>query len=136
MKSDCKDVSIEISYAIYKRNFKIKVKQTARVEFSADTKFFHVKCFIEDFQRVIKQYKYCVNNALYCKIYLSCGVYESVGDGKNINSRSFDGWQFDGIPEDAEGLHLNPDARYTDECHDIYIDFAEPLLGQLAEAYI
>lgn len=134
MRSECKVVALRISYEKHERNCTVTVARGASIDFGMITKFEDVADFLQDWEKCMAGYRYCLKNALLCKIDLSVGLYERQ-NGELVQC-GYDRWWFDGIPEDAEGLHLIPDERYTDECHDIYITFAEPLLGELAEANI
>lgn len=134
MRSECKVVVLRISYEKHEKNCTVTVARGASVDFGMVTTFEDVADFLQDWKKCMAGYRYCLKNSLWFKADLSVGLWERQ-NGELVQC-GYDRWQFDGIPEDAEGLHLNPDERYTDECHDIYIDFAEPLLEQLAEANI
>jgi len=71
-------------------------------------------------------------------VYLSSAVYDWIDGPERLETRSFNGWQFEGVPMDGdiEGLYLSPDLRYTKPEYDIYIDLSRPLLSQLAETHV
>lgn len=133
-----KSVVIEISYTAFGKNAKITVERKADIDFGTETNFDQIAKFLEDAKKVIQGYKYCVKNGVFCRVYLSSAVYEEVEGSEGSKSRCYNGWKFEGNPMDgdADGLYLSPDLRYTREEHDIYIDFSEPLLSQLAGAHI
>lgn len=133
-----KSIGIRINYQQTSKNVEVTVDRKAEMDFGTETTFSQVEGFLKDFHKVIQSYKHCVKNGIFCKVYLSSAVYEMPGDAGTLHSRSFNGWQYEGVPMDgdAEGLYLSPDTRYTNEEHDIYIDLSKPLLSQLAEAHI
>lgn len=136
MDKEFKSVDIEIFYENVRKNMKVNVQRSARVNFGTETSFAQVEEFLEEFQKVIQCLKYCVRNAVFCKVYLSSAVYERSGTADTLKSISFNGWKFEGIPSEVDGMYLSPDLQYTSEEHDIWIDFTQPLLSQLAEAHI
>lgn len=138
MNREFKSINIEISYETRSKNAKITVERKAQVDFGTETNFEQIAKFLEDAKKVVQGYKYCAKSGTFCKVYLSSVIYDC-GEGlERLKSRSFNGWKFEGNPMDgdADGLYLSADLRYTPEEHDIYIDFSEPLLSQLAGAHI
>lgn len=138
MHKEYKHVEMELSYKVYRKNVKVTVERKAGVEFGAETDFAQIAEFLKDVKKVIQGFKYCAKNGVFCKVYLSSAIYDVVDGPESLKSRSFNGWQFEDVPMsgDGEGMYLSPDTRYTVESHDIWIDFAQPLLGQLAQAHI
>ena len=137
MRNEFKVIEISISYAENKGNTRVDVCRKAELEYSLETKFAAIERFLEDFQSVLCSYKHCMKASTYCKVYLSIATYDHAQSPTTLHQTSFDGWKFEDVPSvDDEGLYLSPDVRYTDEQHDIYIAFAEPILNQLAQASI
>lgn len=138
MSKEFKCVEIDISYKKIGKNVEVAVERKASINFGVETTFADMNGFLDDVKKVIQGYKYCVKNGVFCRVYLSSAVYERVDGPEYLKSQSFNGWRFEGVPEDgdAEGLYLSPDPKYTNEEHDIYIDLFKPLLSQLAEAHI
>ena len=137
MRKEFKSISIEMSYTKTMRNCQVEVTRKAELELSTETTFTAISHFLEDFKKVLQGYKHCMKAATYCNVYLSVGQYDKTESIDTMTQTSFDGWKFEGVPScDDEGLYLSPDERYTNECHDIYLDFGEPLLEQLAQAHI
>lgn len=143
MQKEFKSIRIEITYTKHTEVSQVDVRRNACIEFGVDTTFSDMDKFFKNFKRVISAYKHCAKIGTFCKVYLSISNWERASlptdtvEG-NLKQLSFRGWYFEDVPMagDVEGLHLNPDTRYTEEQHDIYIDFAEPLLRQLAQANI
>lgn len=133
-----KSINIEISYTKWSRNTEVSVTRKASVDFGTETTFAAIEGFLEDVKKVIQGYRFCAKNGLYCKVYLSSSVYGCGNKAEDLKQHSFDGWKFEGNPMDGDtdGLYLSPDLQYTPAEHDIYIDFSESLLSQLAGAHI
>lgn len=137
MRNEFKVIELSISYTESKGNTKVDVCRKAELEYSLETTFAGIAHFLEDFQSVLNSYKHCMKAATYCKIYLSIATYDQARSPLTLHQTGFDGWKFEGVPcANDEGLYLTPDVRYTNEQHDIYIAFAEPILDQLAQASI
>ena len=138
MNKEFKSVEIEIRYEVARKNGKVTVERNARVDLGVETGFAQISGFLEDAKKVIQGYKYCVKNGVFCKVYLSSAIYDRIDGPGSLTTRTFNGWQFEGVPMDGdiEGLYLSPDLQYTPEEHDVYIDFSKTLLSQLAEAHI
>ena len=138
MEKEFKSIGIEISYTSHSKNTEVTVHRKADISFGTETTFARIEGFLEDFKKIVQCYKYCAKNAVFCKVYLSCAVYDMPDSIETLKSRSFICWQFEGVPQDgdADGMYLSPDPRYTSQEHDIYIDFSESLLSQLAAAHI
>lgn len=133
---EMKNISCEISYEVSTENRVVRVLQKAHLCFGTETQFHALQKFLRDMDMVIQEYKKCAENIIPCNVYLSVATYYKPED-RDLETQSFDGWHFEGVPSsDDEGLYLSPDVRYTNETHDIYIDFSKPLIDQLAEAHI
>lgn len=137
MNKEYKSVHIRISYTKYSRNSEVSVTRKAGVTFGTETTFAQIEGFLGDFKKVVQGYKYCAKNGSFCEVYLSVSTYTGGDAASQLKQLSFNGWKFEGTPDyECEGLYLSPDTQYTSEEHDIWIDFSEPLLSQLAEANI
>lgn len=137
MRNEFKSIEITITYTKTNRNTKVNVSLTAALEYSLETKFADIERFLEDFKKVLNGYKHCMKTATYCAVYLSIATYDQAQHYTTMQQNSFDGWKFEDVPSvDDEGLYLSPDVRYTNEQHDMFITFAEPILSQLAQANI
>lgn len=137
MRNEFKVIELSIFYSESRRNTKVDVYRKAELEYSLETKFAAIEQFLTDFQSVLNSYKHCMKAATYCKVYLSVATYDHAQEHTTLHQTGFDGWEFEGVPNvDDEGLYLTPDVHYTNEQHDIYIAFAEPILNQLAQASI
>ena len=137
MRNEFKIIELSISYTESKGNAKVDVCRKAELELSTETTFAGISQFQKDIQSVLNSYKHCMKAATYCKVYLSIATYDQAQNPTTLHQTSFDGWKFEDVPSvDDEGLYLSPDVRYTNEQHDIYIAFAEPIIDQLAQASI
>lgn len=137
MRNEFKSIEITITYTKTNRNTEVEVKHKAELEYSLETRFSSIERFLEDFKKVLNGYKHCMKNATYCQVYLSVATYDHAQGPATLQQTSFDGWKFEDVPSvDDEGLYLSPDVRYTNEQHDMFIAFAEPILSQLAQASI
>ena len=125
-----KAVGMTIEYSYRNSKSQVLIKHEANIYFGSGTPFSDISEFLHDVNRILTAYKACIKNCIYCKVNLD--AYRA----PDVNLDCFDAWSFEGIPEDKEGLYLSPDTRYTDMAHDIYIDFSQLLLEQLAEAHI
>ena len=137
MRNEFKSIEITISYTKTKRNTQVEVRHNAELEYSLETTFAAIERFLEDFKTVLSGYKHCMKTTTYCKVYLSVATYDQAQSPVTLHQTGFDGWKFEDVPcVDDEGLYLSPDVRYTNEQHDMYIAFAEPILSQLAQASV
>ena len=137
MRNEFKTIEITITYTKTNHNTEVEVKHKAELEYSLETTFASIERFLEDFKKVLNGYKHCMKNATYCQVYLSVATYDHAQSYESLHQTSFDGWKFEDVPSvDDEGLYLAPDVRYTNEQHDMFIAFAEPILSQLAQASI
>lgn len=136
MANKVKCVSFEIRYTQSNNSCEVKIRKTAKLELGATTTFASIAAFLADWEKCMASYRHCSKKSIFCEAYLSVGIYATQIDGQ-FTSESFNGWEFADIPEyECDGFYLQPDVRYTNEEHDIWINFSLPLLDQLAEAKI
>lgn len=139
MRNEFKQIAITIGFTKAKRNTEIKVTRCAELEYSIETTFESIERFLEDFKKVLKMYKNCAKEGTFCSVYLSVSTFQVTRNSEFITQTNFDGWKYEGNPNldaDENGLYLSPDLKYTEAERDIFIDFSESIISQLAQAHI
>lgn len=84
--------------------------------------------FLDGLQEMVKVYKRCIREELWCEIELSVAEY-NVTDSDWIQTK-YDRWTYMGYPANDDGfrtddntinIYLSPDTKYTNEHRDILI---------------
>lgn len=85
--------------------------------------------FLDGLQEIVKAYKRCIREELWCEIELSVAEYNVTESDWWIQTK-YDRWTYMGYPANDDGfrtddntinIYLSPDIKYTDERHDILI---------------
>jgi hypothetical protein len=105
------------------RNVKVAVNRKASLTLDDNTCIGDIIQFEQDAKKVLNAVKKAYKDDMFMNVSLSVMVYDEGCDG--LVSKSYDHWQFIGYQDGDEGLHMNPDTRYTDEYHDIWIGYKE-----------
>lgn len=116
-----------LNYDVMKKGIKVNVSRSAVLK-SGDSDFTlkDIHSFISDIKKIYKDAARLAKDSSFISVELTVSEYQR-GSGYNLISKNFDRWTYEGAAE-ADGIHLNPDLRYTIESHDIWLDFhGDPL---------
>ena len=116
-----------LNYETVKQGIRVDTTRSAVLK-SGDSDFTlkDIHSFISDIKKIYKDAARLAKAGAYISAELTVSEYER-GSGYNLISKNFDRWTYEGAAE-ADGIHLNPDLRYTIESHDIWLDFhGDPL---------
>lgn len=80
--------------------------------------------FIDDIRKIYKDVKRLAKVGHPVEIELTVAEYKRHGSGDHctLSQGNFDRWEYLGTAE-ADGIHLDPDGKYTEPSHDIWLDF-------------
>lgn len=116
-----------LNYEVVKKGIKVDVSRSAVLK-SGDSDFTlkDIHSFISDIKKIYKDAARLAKDGTFISVELTVSEYQR-GSGYNLISKNFDRWTYEGAAE-ADGIHLNPDLRYTAESHDIWLDYhGDPL---------
>lgn len=99
------------------RTYKAEINLTDDISFSAIVEF------LEDIKKIWKKGMAAIKAGFYMELEVTEAVYENwLEPEKNLIQKSYNRWV--SVPtheQDGEGIYLRADARYTDECRDMYL---------------
>lgn len=117
-----KTYHVTLNYETVKRGIKVDTTRTAQL--NAGGNYFTLSdiCeFLDDLKKIYADVKRLAKDGKWIEVEICVSEYES---DTNYITKNFDRWTYYGIAE-AEGIHLDADTKYTNECHDIWLDFAK-----------
>lgn len=116
--------TLKLNYAEVKKGLKVDVTRTACMN-AGDTYFTlsDIAAFLDDIRKIYRDVKRLAEVAHPIEVELTVAEYRRATGGQ-LQDKNFDCWTYLGTAE-KEGIHLNPDTRYTNECHDIWLDFGK-----------
>ena len=113
---------VNLSYQSVKRGIKVDTMRSAVLNTGGEYfQLSDISEFLEDIKKIYTDVKRLAKNGQWIEVEIYVSDYE---DEKNYIVRNFDRWTYYGIAE-AEGIHLDADTKYTNECHDMWLDFAK-----------
>lgn len=133
--TDCKVITFEIEYEVYRRNCIVKVFRKAELNFDWHTKLNSIFKFMQDLHPVLNSYKRCAKNDCHCRVELSVGRYTQNTEGQVV-TESFDHWVFDDVADDETGISFSADEKYTAPDRSFWLDLTCPLSHVLSELSI
>lgn len=118
-----KSYDLKLSYSKVLKNTLVSVKKEASLSVGEGT-FFKLS-EIDEFKKAIKsiyrEVKKLSENDIDISIDLWISEYTRNEDG-TLKQTKFDAWYYEG-PAECDGIHLNPDTRYTPEVHDMWLSY-------------
>ena len=111
-----------LNYQTVKRG--ITVDTTRSAVLNAGGNYFNLRDiaeFLDDVKKIYADVKRLAKECKYIDVEICVSEYEN---DSNYIVKNFDRWTYNGIAE-AEGIHLDADTKYTNECHDMWLDFAK-----------
>jgi len=131
--SNVKSYDFEIKAEKKTKNGKTMIEKTANYQICGnDLDSFCLESladFLDGLQEIVKVYKRCIREELWCEIELSVAEYNVTESDWWIQTKH-DRWTYMGYPANDDGfrtddntinIYLSPDTKYTNEQHDILI---------------
>lgn len=113
---------VNLNYQTVKRGITVDTMRSAVLNSGGEYfQLSDIAEFLEDIKKIYADVKRLAKNGQWIEVEIYVSDYE---DEKNYIVRNFDRWTYYGIAE-ADGIHLDADTKYTNECHDIWLDFAK-----------
>lgn len=112
---------IELKVSSY-GNPSVELEYKANLKYSDDATISDMKRFIDSYKKIIAAALKASKKGNFMCLTVSRSSYDNWGDSsKELKQKDFDFWKFEGYNDNEEGIHLNPDQRYTAEHHDLWL---------------
>ena len=136
MEKRSKNFDLEVEAVWRKDMQEYQWRNSVKLECSEDTHFSDIVNFLNKVKKIVSKIKKIYgqygDDATY-KLIFTEYVYSYTPEtgGKMVE---YNRWVFENVGEsvsdiDEEGIYLRPDTRYTEETHDMYISYKNPLEG-------
>lgn len=130
-----KNTNMEFETTFRDGNKEITIRLKADLDIGADTTFHAIAKFTDDVRELMKEYQHCLKEGNFCKVSLSQSILTY--DGERFTSTGYNRWEYCGYPtEDGgeTGIYLKADTRYTEAEWDMFLEFSDNVLEELAKA--
>lgn len=129
-----RDYTMHFETIQYSKGTTIKIEKKASLEMGVDTKFQDIIQFEADVKKILNAIKKAYKRGDYINVDICAANYQTTyhEDGSFTNEQlTFDRWFYEGLQDNEDGLHMEADARYTEEWHDLWLDYKGRVIESL-----